>query len=253
VAQHFPPEWVEWIKTCTDTGVEKDIIFKILLEKGAAYEAIRQEIDYTPSLPLDRLQNPHRAPHEFLKNYTRSGFEKFTVPKPLFDKVLGFYNENKFIEKDEHCAGIIYGAFTPKDESTSTTIELTDALRAEIQDALKPLVATWSGKAVAPTCVYGIRIYKDKSILKPHRDRIETHIFGVIINVEQDVREDWPLMIEDHAYEQHQMLLHPGEMVFYESARLKHGRPVPLEGNSYANVFCHFRPTDYQWPNAGLP
>jgi prolyl 4-hydroxylase len=131
----------------------------------------------------------------------------------------------------------------------STTIELPDALRKEIQDTLTPLVATWSGKAVDPTYVYGIRVYKDKAVLKPHRDRIETHIFGVIINVDQDVREDWPLMIEDHTYEPHQILMTPCEMVFYESARLKHGRPTPLEGNAFANVFCHFTPSDYKSPS----
>lgn len=242
----FSPDWTAWIKTNTTAGVKPDVIFGILLRHGFAYESIRQEIGYTPSVPLHKLLNPHRAPHEFLPNYTSKGFQKFPVPKPLFDKTLHFYNENKAREQDEHVEGFISNESHSK---PSTTIELPDALRKEIHDTLSPLVATWSGKAVDPTYVYGIRVYKDKAVLKPHRDRIETHIFGVIINVDQDVREDWPLIIEDHAYEPHQILMAPGEMIFYESARLKHGRPIPLEGNAFANVFCHFTPSDYKSPS----
>lgn len=234
MTETFSSDWIEWINTNTTAGVKPDVIFGILLRHGFGYESICQEIGYTPNLPPDKLLNPHRAPHEFLPNYTREGFQKFPVPKPLFDKMLRFYNENKAHEKDEHVEGFIS---TESHSKPSITIELPDALRKEIQDTLSPLVATWSGKAVDPTYVYGIRVYKDKAVLKPHRDRIETHIFGVIINVDQDVREDWPLIIEDHAYEPHQILMAPGEMVLYESARLKHGRPTPLEGSAYANVF----------------
>mmetsp|Transcript_22391 Transcript_22391/g.32097 ORF Transcript_22391/g.32097 Transcript_22391/m.32097 type:complete len:347 (-) Transcript_22391:298-1338(-) len=34
----------------------------------------------------------------------------------------------------------------------------------------------------------------------------------------------------------------PGEMVLYESGSLIHGRPFPLKGGYYANVFIHFEP-----------
>lgn len=240
----FTPDWVEWIKTNVAAGVNKDSIFKLLLDAGYAPEAIQQEMGYVPSVSPERLVNPHRAPHEFLPNYTRRGFQKFTVPIPLFEKVLKFYRENQPAQKDEYVEGFIFNSEVP-DQATSTLIDLTDALRTETHDTLKPLVAAWCGQAVDPTFVYGIRTYKDKAVLKPHRDRIETHIFGVIINVAQVVREEWLLMIEDHAYEEHQIVLKPGEMIFYESARLKHGRPIPFEGSVFANIFCHFKPVGY--------
>jgi prolyl 4-hydroxylase len=37
--------------------------------------------------------------------------------------------------------------------------------------------------------------------------------------------------------------MEPGEMVLYESGSLIHGRPFPLVGRSYANIFIHFEPT----------
>ena len=33
----------------------------------------------------------------------------------------------------------------------------------------------------------------------------------------------------------------------YESARLLHGRPTPLDKDTYDNVFVHFKPKDRRW------
>jgi prolyl 4-hydroxylase len=66
--------------------------------------------------------------------------------------------------------------------------------------------------------------------------------------VAQQLNRDWPLCIEDNSYRQHWLLLKPGDMVFYEGGRLLHGRPEPLDGQAYANIFCHFKPVTYQAP-----
>ena len=57
----------------------------------------------------------------------------------------------------------------------------------------------------------------------------------------QSVEKDWPLYILDNEGEQHMVMMEPGEMVWYESARLIHGRPQPLEGEYYDNAFIIFR------------
>ena len=59
--------------------------------------------------------------------------------------------------------------------------------------------------------------------------------------VDQNVDVDWPLVIEDHHYRKHKINLSQGEVIFYEGARLLHGRPQPLQGTEYANIFCHFK------------
>ena len=105
----------------------------------------------------------------------------------------------------------------------------------------KPL-EKWSRIELNPTYVYWIRDYKKGAVLVPHRDRKNTHIISAIINIAQDIDEEWPLIIEDHYYRKHKVYLEPGEIIFYESARLLHGRPDPLKGRSYANIFCHFSP-----------
>jgi len=85
-----------------------------------------------------------------------------------------------------------------------------------------------------------------------HVDTARTHVVSCIINVDQDVQQDWPLLILDHDYTEHEVIMHPGDMVLYESAKALHGRIKPMLGKHYDNIFVHFQPTntsdwDYDW------
>ena len=73
-------------------------------------------------------------------------------------------------------------------------------------------------------------------------DRFNTHVISAILNIGQAVREDWPLYIRDNDGVNHAVVLAPGEMIWYESARAVHGRPGPLQGDYYDNLFIHFSP-----------
>ena len=42
--------------------------------------------------------------------------------------------------------------------------------------------------------------------------------------------------------------MQPGELVLYEGAWLRHGRPMRFKGDSFANVFSHFAPPDWHGP-----
>ena len=51
---------------------------------------------------------------------------------------------------------------------------------------------------------------------------MKTHVVSAILNIHQNVDEDWPLQILDHEGIVHNVLLKPGEMVWYESGNLHH-------------------------------
>ena len=86
--------------------------------------------------------------------------------------------------------------------------------------------------------------YTQGATLDAHVDRVETHAASAIINVAQsDPTKPWPLRILDHGGKAHDVTLKPGEVLLYESARLQHSRPTPLEGDWFANVFVHFHTT----------
>jgi len=184
-----------------------------------------------------------KSANEYIPTFTLNGFEKLQLPKTLFTRVSDFYQEHKTRSQKEHVPGGFISS--QSGAQASSLVNLSEALRAEVHDTLKPMMENWCNKTLEPTYVYGIREYHHGARLKTHRDRQETHIISAILNVSQEVLEDWPLLIEDNAYRQHQVLLKPGEMIFYEGGRLLHGRPKALKGSHYANIFCHFRPIDY--------
>lgn len=184
-----------------------------------------------------------KVANEYIPHYTKIGFEKRQLPEPLFLKIKAFYEQNKMMPESESIPGdFVYKAGVQTFQPSSELVSLSSALRDEIHDTLKALLEQWSNTILEPTYVYGIRVYLDQAVLKTHRDRLDTHIISAIINVDQEVQEDWPLLIEDNYYRPHQVILKPGEVVFYEGARLTHGRPTPLQGNSFANIFTHFKP-----------
>ncbi|KAH8095963.1 hypothetical protein JL720_3300 [Aureococcus anophagefferens] len=118
-------------------------------------------------------------------------------------------------------------------------------VRTQVNDACRAILEAWIGPkwgGLVPTSVYGIRRYTNGSTLQAHVDVVATHAVSAILNVDQDVDEDWPLQIRDHGGDVHAVVMKPGEMVLYESSKSIHGRLVPLNGASYDNIFVHFRP-----------
>ena len=99
----------------------------------------------------------------------------------------------------------------------------------------------WTGVPQISSSVYGIRTYHNNSVLTPHCDRMPL-ISSAIINVDQDVDEPWFLEVYDHAGVAHNVSMAPGDLVLYESHSVIHGRPFPMKGKYYANIFVHFEP-----------
>lgn len=117
-----------------------------------------------------------------------------------------------------------------------------DKLKEKIWDAAKTTIEAWTNVELQPTSMYGIRVYTEGAILSPHVDRLPL-VSSCIINVAQDVDEPWPLEVYDRDGNAVNVTMEPGDMVLYESASTLHGRPFPLKGRSYANIFIHFEPT----------
>ncbi|KAL7550513.1 hypothetical protein ACHAWF_013732, partial [Thalassiosira exigua] len=114
--------------------------------------------------------------------------------------------------------------------------------KRKIWDGVKPILEEWTGMELEPSSLYGIRQYTTGAILSPHADR-NPLISSCIINVAQDVDEDWPLEVYGRDGLAYNVTMKPGDMVLYESHSLIHGRPFPLKGKYFANIFIHFQPT----------
>lgn len=167
-------------------------------------------------------------------NYTEAGFMKRRAPDDLFQLIREFFDRNR------HDASIEWADVTTFHNNwevptrmvrvdNETLVGGGQALYATIADAVRPLVEEWIGMRLAVTSVYGVRIYGNQSILAPHVDRLPL-VSSIIMNIDQDVDEDWPLEVYDHFGRGHNVTMQPGDIVFYESATIIHGRPFPLQG-----------------------
>ncbi len=73
--------------------------------------------------------------------------------------------------------------------------------------------------------IYGIRCYVNGSGMGLHNDRLATHVISAIINILQvDIVDPWRVLILNHTRHEHYLMMEPGDMLMYESARLLHGR-----------------------------
>ena len=182
-----------------------------------------------------------KTPEEYIAPITRTGWKKTKMPAKLFQRLAGFYRENDKKHEPEIVSGdIIHGG----EAHSSELITLSDTLKIAVLKELKPVLEKWSGISLQASAVYGIRRYLPGAILDMHRDWMETHVVSAVINIEQDVDQDWLLQIEDHHYRTHKIRLQPGQILMYEGARLLHGRPEPLKGRSFANLFAHYKPAE---------
>ena len=65
------------------------------------------------------------------------------------------------------------------------------------------------------------------------------------LQIDQKVDEDWPLTLITHQGKKKKIIMKPGDMLLYESAKIPHGRQFPLNGEYFDNMFVHFKPVQF--------
>ncbi len=197
-----------------------------------------------------RLAMNIRQPQSMV-NMTSTGYRKLRAPNSLIHLLTDFWETNKHNkEVEEWNHGNV---FTNNWGSPSYMVSIEDsslvgggkALKNAVWDAAIDGIAEWTGGVakLRPVSLYGIREYTEGAVLSPHVDRLPLVSSG-IVNVAQDVDEPWPLEVYDRNGHAINITMEVGDMILYESHSLIHGRPFPLKGRSFANVFIHFEPYD---------
>jgi len=198
---------------------------------------------------LDRVAMTLRQPQS-MQNYTKLGFKKIKAPPDVWDLIKKFWDANKNNPKPETWG--VGNTYTNNWESHSKMVSVEDSglrgggsrLKQKIWDAAKDTISEWTGQELTQCSLYGVRIYYEGSVLASHVDRLPL-VSSAIINVAQDVDEPWPLEVIAHDGRAQNVTMEPGDMVLYESHSVIHGRPFPLKGRYFANLFVHFEPVGH--------
>lgn len=171
--------------------------------------------------------------------YCGLGFKKAELPPAIHERLLQHLRSNASRFRAEVAIEYIGN----DDVRTIPALYFEDqTFNAALSRDLQPLHEAWAGMRLTESACYGIRVYQRGTFLYNHVDHTNTHIVSSTICVDHRLSGPWPLSIEDIEGRTHQLDLDPGEMLFYEGARLRHGRAYPLPGDYYAAIFVHYRP-----------
>jgi len=188
---------------------------------------------------------------DWVPKFTKVGFEKTKIPSDLYTELLREYQRVKQNMVLESCAKAVINCEEIIDDEEECSLRtsrrtfimnLNGVVLDKLKHKLHPLAEAWAGVQLKHEATYGIRRYTNGSWLTSHVDRFNTHVISAILNIGQSVSTAWPLYIVSNDGTNHAVTMEPGEMVWYESARAVHGRPEPLEGEYYDNLFIHYRP-----------
>jgi len=185
-----------------------------------------------------------------MTNYTDIGFKKIKTPPAVWKLISEFWENNKNTRGDENWGrGNTY--VNHWDSPTyMVSVENTGLrggggrIKNAIWNAAKDTLQQWTGEELTQCSLYGIRVYTEGAVLATHVDRLPL-VSSAIVNVAQDVDEPWPIEVIGHDGRAYNVTMEPGDMVLYESHSVLHGRPFPLKGRFYANIFIHFEPTGH--------
>lgn len=195
-------------------------------------------------MQLNRVQPPLQV------NYTNVGYAKLRAPEASFKRLKEFWNQ--FRNKEQEEAWPAGNTYTNHWSVPTYMVSLEDqrlrgglALKQQIWNEVGAILEEWTGQKLKQTSLYGIRVYKEGAVLASHVDRLPL-VTSAIINVDQDIDEPWPVEVYNHDGQAHNVTMEPGDIVLYESHTVVHGRPAPLKGRFFANVFVHFMPVHHE-------
>ena len=217
--------------------------------KGCRDKFGRRACDSTEIMRI----NQNFGQPKFEHNYTETGFKKMRVPDHVWALIKEFWETNWKNGAGETLEKWPPGnTYTNNWDSPTYMVSLENkklrggdgSVKRKIWNGMRPFLEEWTGERLTETSLYGIRVYKDGAMLSSHVDRLPL-VSSCIIHVDSDIDEPWPIEVFDHDGKGHNVTMIPGDAVLYESHTVIHGRPTPLKGRYYANVFVHYAPIDH--------
>lgn len=144
----------------------------------------------------DRVLMNRRQPQSMV-NLTEVGFKKIQSPPHLKKLIDQFWKENKDKGKVEAWAS--GNSYVNHWDTPTTLVSVDDRglrgsggkLKEHIWAAASAVLEEWTQVELQPCSLYGIRVYHEGAIMLPHVDRLPL-VASAVINVAQDVDEDWP-------------------------------------------------------------
>mmetsp|Transcript_20328 Transcript_20328/g.42359 ORF Transcript_20328/g.42359 Transcript_20328/m.42359 type:complete len:408 (-) Transcript_20328:376-1599(-) len=169
-------------------------------------------------------------------NFTEHGFALARAPDDLMEALRKGIREG--LEKGPRLEPDVEVI----DGDTPWFIDRPD-LTGRVLEELQHYPEGWVNMELVAFKAYGFRLYRNNSQLHMHVDKPQTHVVSFILHIDSsEDAEPWPIVIEDYNGNTHEVVLTSGDIVFYESSKVFHGRPHRFKGSWYSSVFVHYYP-----------
>lgn len=173
------------------------------------------------------------------------GFLKMNMTTVLKEELLPWYAEAKARPHGMRQEKTVPGGYM---NNQNDIVQLDWTVLNLVKKEMEEVLEWWTnGMDLVDSAIYGTRVYRRGAVLLNHVDRWDTHLVSAILQIHQEVDKDggWPVEVLDEDRNCFEVYLQPGEMLLYEGARFKHGRPMVFRGDEFANTFVHFKPQSY--------
>jgi prolyl 4-hydroxylase len=192
-----------------------------------------------------------RTSYEKFPLFTREGYRTGKLPYHLREWLSKEWREKRKRRKkeeiDDHTAKYVVAG--KKAKHAAYMVELSPEIKQALEQFVLERLEEWTGLgSLEHTATYGVREYTDGAVLSSHVDRYETHILSAIIHVgSMNMRKPWSLEVYNRESPLQSIdFSDECDFVLYESSSLVHGRPEPLEGEIFANLFIHYAPKNWK-------
>lgn len=238
---------VDWLQIQSTSGVWNIEPHQCEEEEQCTQEFLEEKFYWEArNYALGRRDSLNYVQPKVVRGLTRVGYKKLRMPENLYKEVYEFWQKKRHTDSVKEETG---GEVFNQRDVPMWMLHLRQRERILLTEGIRPLLEEWSGvKLPRMTSLYGIRWYTRGALMKLHVDTVNTHVVSAIINVDQEeMEEDWTLEVHGHDGKVNFIPMAPGDIVFYESAKVLHTRHGPLEGKTYANIFIHFAPDQSDW------
>jgi len=238
-----------------EDALQNELLFDWIIPNHGIIGFKNYEFPHVPVEGVERqvqqtLKSEWRR-HEVVKRtFSPLAFDKGRLPDDLYASLGAYWYNNRDVPHVVHEEwGRHKGVFVNYWETDVNFIQIPWHLKKRWQRRLRELVEAWTGVELETTDMYGMREYTKGARLLSHVDRESTHAASLIVNIaQQNVSQPWTIEVHDHADRLHEVVMEPGDIVYYESAKALHGRNTPLQSGTYVNLFTHYRPlNDPDW------
>jgi len=183
---------------------------KYMKEQDQHLNARDQDTTFTHAA---MIRQPRTVP-----GFDTTAYGLIELPQEVRDHMWKYYKEHEAYRMIEAYSSIATGINQHIVNTTLVSFDLDMSQRDYIaMHLIQPYVEQWAKRPLEFTSFYGIREYHRGHELRMHVDRVATHVFSVIVNLDQQgIDSDWTLDVINFDGTRNSVVMRPNTMLFYQ-------------------------------------